>query len=259
MASTIIQSYLKPILDSYLTENTQLRVNVFNCLSMILNQGLVYPIECVPYLIAMTTDNEKKIQSKSLLHLVNLQKAHPGFVQSKSIADINTSFILQKIIIKSTPPPSTPPTTDVNNQSENPKTNESTTPQPLPPSQSPTDSVIRGFSEQGEVLSLNHHLYSLLRVNRSYRRAFLQKLVKMFDDSSLQHTSLAHKLYICDNLAYFPYQLYDEPLYLIHQIDIVISITGINLLQTFKEVCYFKKKTKIKYYYLINFCFFRTY
>ena len=64
MASTIIQSYLKPILDSYLTENTQLRVNVFNCLSMILNQGLVYPIECVPYLIAMTTDNEKKIQSK---------------------------------------------------------------------------------------------------------------------------------------------------------------------------------------------------
>jgi hypothetical protein len=127
-----------------------------------------------------------------LLHLVNLQKAHPGFVQSKSIADINTSFILQKITIKSTPPPSTPPTTDVNNQSENSKTNESTTPQPLPPSQSPTDSVIRGFSEQGEVLSLNHHLYSLLRVNRSYRRAFLQKLVKMFDDSTLQHTSLAH-------------------------------------------------------------------
>ena len=65
MASTIIQSYLKPILDSYLTSNAQLRINIFNCLSMILNQGLVYPIECVPYLIAMTTDNEKKIQSKS--------------------------------------------------------------------------------------------------------------------------------------------------------------------------------------------------
>jgi len=188
---------------------------------MILNQGLVYPIECVPYLIAMTTDNEKKIQSKSLLHLVNLQKAHPGFVQSKSIAGINISFILQKIIIKSA-------SIDANNQSENPQTNDASLP--------PTDSVIRGFSEQGEVLSLNHHLYSLLRVNRSYRRAFLQQLVKMFDDSSIQHTSLAHKLYICDNLAYFPYQLYDEPLYLIHQIDIVISITGINLLQTFKEV-----------------------
>lgn len=208
MASTIIQSYLKPILDSYLTANPALRINVFNCLSQILIQGLVYPIECVPYLIAMTTDNEKKIQAKSLTHLVNLHKAHPGFVQSKSIAGVNTSFVLQKIIKKS-------------------QSGEST---------QANDSVIRGFSEQGEVLSLNHHLYSLLRVNRSYRRAFLQQLVKMFDDSTLHHASLAHKLYICDNLAYFPYQLLDEPLYLIHQIDIIISISGINLLQTFKEV-----------------------
>jgi cohesin loading factor subunit SCC2 len=164
----------------------------------------------------MTTDNEKKIQSKSLMHLINLQKAHPGFVQSKSIAGVNRSFQLQAIIKKSSPE------TGISNDDTATPTN--------------YDSVIRGFSEQGEVLSLNHHLYSLLRVNRSYRRAFLQQLVKMFDDSTLHHTPLAHKLYICDNLAYFPYQLYDEPLYLIHQIDIIISITGINLLQNFKEV-----------------------
>lgn len=100
MASTIIQSYLKPILDSYLTPNASLRVNVFNCLSLILTQGLVYPIECVPYLIAMTTDPEKKVQSKSLVHLTNLQKAHPSFVQSKSIAGVNISFMIQKIIKK---------------------------------------------------------------------------------------------------------------------------------------------------------------
>lgn len=64
MASTIIQSYLKPILESYLTPNLTLRISVFSCLSMILNQGLVYPIECVPYLIAMTTDIEKKFKLK---------------------------------------------------------------------------------------------------------------------------------------------------------------------------------------------------
>ena len=220
MASTIIQSYLKPILDSYLTTNSSLRINIFNCLSMILNQGLVYPIECVPYLIAMTTDNEKKIQSKSLVHLTNLQKAHPSFVQSKSIAGVNISFLLQKLI-------------KTNKAEEGAKTLE----EAKPAENASVDSVIRGYSEQGELLSLNHHLYSLLRSNRSYRRAFLQQLIKMFDDSSLHpHASLAYKLFICDNLAFFPYQLYDEPLYLIHQIDIIISITGINLLQTFKEV-----------------------
>jgi cohesin loading factor subunit SCC2 len=208
MASTIIQSYLRPILDSYLTAQLVLRTNVFNCLSLILNQGLVYPIECVPYLIAMTTDSENKIQTKALMHLTNLQKAHPNFVQSKSIAGMNVSFRLQSILKKS------------EQESD---------------AGSSAHTIVRGFTELAETLSLNHHLYSLLRTNKSFRRAFLQQLLKMFDDSSLHHTTLAHMLYLSDNLAYFPYQLLDEPLYLIHQIDLIISVTGINLLQTFRE------------------------
>lgn len=150
-------------------------------------------------------------------HLTNLQKAHPGFVQSKSIAGVNVSFLLQKTVKRS----------QLLQESNGEKILDELL-------------VVRGFSEQGEVLSMNHHLYSLLRTNRSYRRAFLQQLLKKFDDSSLHvHTSLAYMLYISDNLAYFPYQLLDEPLYLIHQIDLIISVTGINLLQTFKEVYFF--------------------
>ena len=212
MASSIIQLYLKPILESYLTSNSNLRTIIFNCLSLVLTQGLVYPVDCVPYLIAMTTDTEKKIQTKALAHLTNLFKAHPGFVQSKSIAGVRLSFHLQKVINK-------PPVAQQQ------------------PSEDSYAGVIRGFSELTEILSLNHHLYSLLRGNRSYRRAFSQQLLKMFDDSSVTHqSSLAQMLYISDNLAYFPYQLMDEPLYLIHQIDMIISVTGISLLQTFKEV-----------------------
>lgn len=52
----------------------------------------------------------------------------------------------------------------------------------------------------------------------------------------LQRTSLAELLFIADNLAYFPYQVLDEPLFIIHHIDIMISVTGANLLQSFKEV-----------------------
>ena len=213
MASTIIQSYFKPILESYLTTNVNLRISVVNCLNQILNQGLLYPIECVPYLIAMTTDSEKKIQVKALTHLTNLHKAHPGFIQSKSIGGLNMSFRLQKII-------QTFESTSANsNQNE--------------------DIVIRGISEtNNEILSLNHHLYTLLRVQRSFRRAFIQQLLKIFDDSTAYRASLGHLFYICDNLAYFPYQLIDEPLYLIHHIDIIISVTGVNILHTFKEVSY---------------------
>jgi len=52
----------------------------------------------------------------------------------------------------------------------------------------------------------------------------------------LQKNHLADLLYYADNLAYFPYQVVDEPLFIIHHVDIVISVTGSNLLQAFKEV-----------------------
>lgn len=60
----------------------------------------------------------------------------------------------------------------------------------------------------------------------------MQTVTKQFDD---QKTSLQQMLYIADNLAYFPYVVQDEPLYLIHQIDLLISMAGTHLLATFKE------------------------
>ena len=55
--------------------------------------------------------------------------------------------------------------------------------------------------------------------------------------SPLQKSTLSLMLYLADNLAYIPYTVVDEPLFVIHQIDIMISVAGSNLLQTFKEVC----------------------
>lgn len=42
-------------------------------------------------------------------------------------------------------------------------------------------------------------------------------------------------LYLADNLAYFPYQVQDEPLFIVHHIDVMISMSGTNLLQSFRE------------------------
>lgn len=43
-------------------------------------------------------------------------------------------------------------------------------------------------------------------------------------------------LYLADNLAYFPFQSQDEPLFIIHHINTMISVNGTNLLQNFREV-----------------------
>jgi len=52
----------------------------------------------------------------------------------------------------------------------------------------------------------------------------------------VQKTPLSELIYIADNLAYFPYQQQDEPLFIMHQLDIIVSVSGSNLLQSFKEV-----------------------
>ena len=43
-------------------------------------------------------------------------------------------------------------------------------------------------------------------------------------------------MYMADNLVFFPYTAADEPLYIIHNIDIIVSVAGSNLLQSFREV-----------------------
>lgn len=80
--------------------------------------------------------------------------------------------------------------------------------------------------------ALNGFVYSLLRGTKPNRRALIQSMTKQFDD---ERATLSFMLYLADNLAYFPYAVQDEPLYLIHQIDLFISVTGTNLLQTFRD------------------------
>lgn len=52
----------------------------------------------------------------------------------------------------------------------------------------------------------------------------------------LQKIEVNMLLFIADNLACFPYQTQDEPLFIMHHIDITLSVSGSNLLQSFKEV-----------------------
>ena len=57
--------------------------------------------------------------------------------------------------------------------------------------------------------------------------------LKQFDD--MNDTSLSNMLYLADNLAYIPYTVIDEPLFLIHHVDVMVSVIGTNVLQSIKE------------------------
>ncbi|XP_025832337.1 nipped-B-like protein A [Agrilus planipennis] len=198
MASTVIQLYLKEILQSYLHSNLQVRQPALRVIQLILQQGLVHPVQIVPYLICMSTDCEKVVSHSADKQLLEIEKKYPGFIHTKSSLGIRLSYQLQKIL--------------------------------------QAEKIVRGFKikEKGEYpTGLNGYLYSILRNSRQQRRALILNILKQFDEQV--HTTLSYMLYLADNLAYFPYQVQDEPLFIIHHIDIMISVSGTNLLQSFRE------------------------
>ncbi|CAG0918991.1 unnamed protein product [Notodromas monacha] len=204
MASTIMQVYLKPLLESCLHSDMQVRRATLQVVQTIVNQGLVTPAVITDYLIAMSTDSEESVYHTADKLLQELEKKFPSFIQMKVMPGLKLSYILQQKIQHVHP--------------------------------------IRGFrkSQDGsQSVALTGFVYSLLRSTKSQRRAIATTFLKQFDekevDALLKRSSLASMLYLADNIAFMPFQVLDEPLYIIHQIDVMISLHGGGLLQSFKD------------------------
>uniref|UniRef100_A0A671PY22 Nipped-B protein n=1 Tax=Sinocyclocheilus anshuiensis TaxID=1608454 RepID=A0A671PY22_9TELE len=185
MSSSIMQLYLKQVLESFFHTQSSVRHFALNVIALTLSQGLIHPVQCVPYLIAMGTDPEPTMRNICTLN-----------------SGMKMSYQVQQAVMGSAEP------------------------------------VIRGFRQDESNSAQCSHLYSMVRANRQHRRAFLISLLNLFDDSSKIEVNML--LFIADNLAYFPYQSQEEPLFIMHHIDITLSVSGSNLLQTFKEVSVLK-------------------
>ncbi|KAK8753828.1 hypothetical protein OTU49_001786 [Cherax quadricarinatus] len=197
MASAIIQVYLKQVLECVVAGCVVVRHSALRVIQLVLAQGLVHPVQLVPYLVCMSTDSEEAIAHSADKQLQDIEKKYPGFIGMKAMQGFRLSYRLHSLI------------------------------QSVPPT--------RGFRiKDGEHPgALNGFLYSIMRSTKQHRRAVAFSLLKQFEEQA--RTNLHELLFITDNLAYFPYQVLDEPLFIIHHIDIMISVTGTNLLQAFRE------------------------
>uniref|UniRef100_H2SZR8 Nipped-B protein n=1 Tax=Takifugu rubripes TaxID=31033 RepID=H2SZR8_TAKRU len=198
MSSSIMQLYLKQVLEAFFHSQSSVRHFALNVIALTLNQGLIHPVQCVPYLIAMGTDPEPSMRNKADQQLVEIDKKYTGFIHMKAVAGMKMSYSLQQAINLS------------------------------------RKTIIRGFRQDETHSALCSHLFTMIRGNRQHRRAFLISLLNLFDDSAKTEVNML--LFIADNLACFPYQSQEEPLFIMHHIDITLSVSGSNLLQTFREV-----------------------
>ncbi|XP_029366477.1 nipped-B-like protein A isoform X1 [Echeneis naucrates] len=208
MSSSIMQLYLKQVLEAFFHTQSSVRHFALNVIALTLNQGLIHPVQCVPYLIAMGTDPEPSMRNKADQQLVEIDKKYTGFIHMKAVAGMKMSYNLQQAI-------------DLSHKS-----------------------IIRGFRQDETHSALCSHLFTMIRGNRQHRRAFLISLLNLFDDSAKTEVNML--LFIADNLACFPYQSQEEPLFIMHHIDITLSVSGSNLLQTFKELLLKEPRRKEK-------------
>ena len=64
---------------------------------MILAQGLVHPVQIIPFLICMSTDMEQRVSHTADKELQDIEKKFPGFIRMKLMKGIRLSFQLQEV------------------------------------------------------------------------------------------------------------------------------------------------------------------
>ncbi|KAK2190753.1 hypothetical protein NP493_71g05048 [Ridgeia piscesae] len=81
--------FLLQILESFFHHHSQVQVRMIalSVITLILRQGLVHPVQIVPYLISMGTDSDSTIRTKADQQVQELDKKYLGFIQ---VTTINT-------------------------------------------------------------------------------------------------------------------------------------------------------------------------
>jgi len=205
--SAVMQVMLKSILDTFFHSEAMVRFAAVQVVALILRQGLIHPAQCVPYLIAAGTDEDNMIKAKAEQSLTDIHKRHSGFIHMKAVEGIKLSYRLQKLI------------------------------------QLTDSGYLQGYRESESRISYASHVYTMLRPNKQYRRPLLQTILKQFDDQKNQIDLL---YFFAESLAYLPYVTQEEPLFVMHHCDMMVSVTGAGYLQNFKEIFFPARKGKGK-------------
>ncbi|XP_020095025.1 nipped-B-like protein isoform X2 [Ananas comosus] len=186
----IIQLYWNHILERCLDANDQVRQFALKIAEIVLRQGLVHPITCVPHLIALETD-PLEVNSKLAHHLLmNMNEKYPAFFESRLGDGLQMSFRFFESILSN-------------------------------------HDMVSGNMKGNAIAFVRpgvSRIYRLIRSNRVSRNKFMHSIVRKFESDNWNHSSLSFLVYCTEVLASLPFTCPDEPLYLIYDINRVIQL-----------------------------------
>nr|XP_010923594.1 sister chromatid cohesion protein SCC2 isoform X2 [Elaeis guineensis] len=190
----IVQLYWNSILETCLDMNDQVRQSALKIVEIVLRQGLVHPITCVPYLVALETDPQEVNSKLAHLLLMNMNEKYPSFFESRLGDGLQMSYKFVQSIAS-----------NHNTVSGN----------------------ARGKSDGNPIAFVRpgiSRIYRLIRGNRVSRNKFMHSIVRKFESAAWNYSSVSFLLYCTEILAFLPFTCPDEPLYLIYDINRVIQV-----------------------------------
>ncbi|RLN57967.1 hypothetical protein BBJ28_00005504 [Nothophytophthora sp. Chile5] len=201
LIDNVMQAQLANVLALSMQKTTRLRVEAVACIGALLVQGLVNPLQCIPNLVALESDRDVGNRDAAHAQLLALYEKFPSQFPTPSIRGIRESYAFQLNVFD--------------------------------------NSTVFALDKDKKDFCLFGRLYTkCLRPSRTQRNLFLKALVNQFTDtgSVLQASkgklkrpdnSLAEMKYLCylaRLISALPYDLEDEPLYIIYLINRYVSL-----------------------------------
>lgn len=196
----IIQLHWNNILDRCLDMNDQVRQSALKLVEIVLRQGLVHPITCVPYLIALEVDqleSNSKLAHRLLMHM---NEKYPSFFESRLGDGLQLSFRFIQSGASSSGQALNPGKVSGNIKNK-------------------SDGSISAAAKVGV-----SRIYKLIRGSRISRNKFLSSIIRKFDFGSWSYSSLPFLVYCAEVLAALPFTVPDEPLYVVYAINRIMQV-----------------------------------
>ncbi|KAI8326052.1 hypothetical protein GQ54DRAFT_336897 [Martensiomyces pterosporus] len=215
VGASLMQTYLDCIIDAtFVPEAPLLRSAGFEVVSLVLEQGLAHPLKCVPALIALGTDGDPHIRSKSLKLHQDLNLKYASFIHSRDMEGVRKAYEYQASLRG-------------------------------------TGWSVAGYSDSADArdaasdrpVAYLQPLYTMLRSKRPRRNEFLTSLVNSGDydassgnaaGSGDQPPPISLVRFIAENISALDFKFMEEVLHVAYQISAVIASTGLNIFHMFE-------------------------
>lgn len=214
LIGSVMQAQLTNVLALTRAKMARIRTEAVACVGNLLTQGLVSPLPCIPMLVALESDRVVPIRDAAHGHLLALHDKFPTLLNTPSIQGISISYSFQLTafggLVSSSNGVGGPPT-------------------------------VWGIDKDKKPLCLFGRLYSAcIRGTRTQRNIFFKALVNQFTQTGSVLTALnvsaapaaavavmptlGYLCYLAQLLAALPFEVEDEPLYIIYLINRHVSL-----------------------------------